>query len=599
MSKYTTENGSTFREADDGREKMCNFTAEIAEEIRFVDGISTSSVLKIIGERNKGGESTELEKLPSIEVSADAFMSMNWVLPNWGVKCVIMPLPGVKDDLRTEIQLKSKPKLTTVYKHLGWAQDEHGKTMYLHAGGGMRAKGNDDTVNVMLPPELRLFNLCSDSSPVEGVKAIIDVATNLTKKEIMWPLVAGAIAPIFGSVDFAVHLSGRTGTFKSEVMSLMQSFYGAKLDSRQLPGSWSSTCNALEAQAFFAKNAAFTIDDFIPTGSSYQIRTYQANADRIIRSQGNQSGRARMTDTSSLQQTMYPRGIILSTGEDTPEGHSCRARMMILELSPGDIDTKILTIAQKLRPQFVAGVAGLIQDLAGNPGFKEVTTRAEELRKKLVGIGHSRTPSMLAKMVAVLEAFFAYAAKIKAISEKEKTALGKESYEAIITAGEKQQFYMEDSDPCEIFMQGLRTVLANKSGHLRTLNGGIPDKAETLGWICENPEDDMPQYKTKNSPTIGWISWNKAEIYLEQNIGFAAIKKACGNEFSLTKQTLIKRLKDAGALARCDDARQRNTCRISAENHPRQVIVISTDFALNTQEVGDDNNTIDEETIDE
>ena len=46
-------------------------------------------------------------------------------------------------------------------------------------------------------------------------------------------------------------------------------------------------------------------------------------------SSGNQAGRARLTDTSNLQQTFYPRGVIFSTGEDTPEGHSVRARMMI------------------------------------------------------------------------------------------------------------------------------------------------------------------------------------------------------------------------------------------------------------------------------
>lgn len=593
MSSYYTENGSTFRTNDDGPERMCNFTAEIIEEVRFVDGISSNSVLKISGERNSGGESEKLEKLPTIEVSADQFMSMNWIMPNWGVKCVVFPGAGIKDDLRTEIQVKSKPKVTTVYKHLGWAQDENGKTMYLHAGGGMRAKGNDDSVNVQLPPELKLYNLYTEINPIEGFKSVIDLA-RLTKSEIMWPLIAGAISPIYGPVDFAVHLSGRTGTYKSEVMSLLQAFYGSKIDSRNLPGSWSSTCNALEAQSFFAKNAAFTIDDFIPTGSSYQVRAYQANADRIIRSQGNQSGRARMNDNSSLQQTMYPRGIILSTGEDTPEGHSCRARMMILELSPGDISTGILTIAQKERGKYVGATAGLIQNLAGDPRFKSVTERADELRKKLVKIGHARTPSTIAKMVAVLEDFFSYGEKIGAITGKEKSILNKESYEAILSAGNKQQSYLEDSDPVEIFMQGLRTVFANKTGHLRTLNGGIPDKASSLGWICENPDDEFPQYKTKNSPTIGWIHWSKGELYLEQNAGFAAIKKACGSEFSLTKQTLIKRLKDAGALARCDDNRQRNTCRISAENHPRQVLVIPIEFALNTQEIGDDSNELEE-----
>ena len=44
------------------------------------------------------------------------------------------------------------------------------------------------------------------------------------------------------------------GTFKTELAALAQQHYGAGLDARHLPGSWSSMGNSLEALAFAAKD---------------------------------------------------------------------------------------------------------------------------------------------------------------------------------------------------------------------------------------------------------------------------------------------------------------------------------------------------------
>ena len=46
--------------------------------------------------------------------------------------------------------------------------------------------------------------------------------------------------------------------------------------------------------------------------------------------------------------TYYPRGLIVSTGEDVPSGQSLRARMIVLELAPGDIDTAVLSRIQRM-----------------------------------------------------------------------------------------------------------------------------------------------------------------------------------------------------------------------------------------------------------
>src|SRR5574342_116743 len=369
MVEYEVVNDQIYSIDNKGeREKIANFFAEITKEVRYIDGKMSETLLTIKG-RNSETE------FPEITINANEFPGMSWVLPEWGVQAILSPGSRVKDDLRAFIQQISQPERKTIYRKVGW-QDINGKKAYLHATGAITEKGNNPQITVELPHELSGYELEIAENPIESIQATLALSF-LTKPEIMWPLIAATLTPIYGPVDFAIHVTGKTGTYKSELMALLQSHYGKAMDSRHLPGSWSSTANALEAQAYYAANAAFVVDDYVPTGTAWQVRSYQSNAEKLLRSQGNQSGRARLTDTSRLQTTMYPRGIILSTGEDTPEGHSVRARMLIIEMSPGDISPSQLTKAQKNREKYSGTTAALIQHLCQFPA--DLTTYSEAI----------------------------------------------------------------------------------------------------------------------------------------------------------------------------------------------------------------------------
>jgi hypothetical protein len=581
MPTYEVSQFRTYKLDDEGeRIQLANFSARISKEVRIVDGMNTETILTIEGDMpNRDNPETSIP-LPPVEVSASAWNSLQWVMQAWGVRAIIQPGANVKADLCTAIQLNSKPKVSTIYKSIGWM--DIGKTRaYLHAGGAIKAKGNDPTVSVRLPQELRLYNLDNDNDPGEAFRASLQII-NLADPAVTWPLWAATFAPLYGPCDFAMHLTGRTGTFKSELCSLFQSHYGEDMDARHLPGSWSSTGNALEAQAYHANNALFVIDDFVPTGTSWQIRAYQTTADKIIRSQGNQAGRARLTDTSSLQTAYYPRGIILSTGEDTPEGHSVRARMMILELSPGDIDPAKLTANQANRSYYSAATADLISYLCTTE--VDLKPRADAIRNANIQVGHTRTPPMIGRLIASAEATLDWAAEAGHITKALATQRKREARTAILAAGAKQQSYLENADPVEVFAAAIRQVLGAGQGHMRTLNGGVPLAPATLGWTSENSQGDLPTWKS-HGPCIGWVDWTNDAMYLEINVGFNVIKKVAGADMSLSKQTLFKRMKDAGVITRTDDARQRNSIRVTAENHPRQVLALAISTILETQEV--------------
>lgn len=584
--KYEAVQGRSFRDDDKGPELMANFVAFITTETRIVDGVSSRTVLTVTGVMPPPGDltaETELVKLPPVEVDTEEFASMSWVVPNWGVRCVIRPGGGVKDDLRTMIQLQSNPEVRTVYRQTGWTGRGNSR-MYLHVGGAITARGNDPSVSVRLPVELQRFDLSAKVEPKDAVRASL-LLLDVVRHDVSWPLLAATLTPLYGQCDFAMHVTGRTGSFKSELLSLFQSHYGPTMDARHLPGSWSSTPNAIEALAFYACNAAFVLDDFVPAGTSWQQRAYQQAADKIIRAQGNQAGRARLSDTSNLQQTMFPRGVILSTGEDTPEGHSVRARMLISELSAGEIDADDLTAAQKRRPLYCGTVAWLAQVLAGTP--HDLSPRIEELRAAYRGIGHSRTPGMLGRLVATAEHFLATAAEHGLIGAGDARSLAKDAKDSIELAGGRQQSFLEDADPVDVFNAAVRQVFAAGLGHVKTLNGGVPAKAEMLGWSRESATGEMATFRSRG-PCIGWASVPKDELFIDVTLGYKIIQKAAGNDLALSKQTLFKRLKDAGVLTRADEARSRNTIRVTAENHPRQVLCLSLSTTLQLEDVSDE-----------
>jgi integrase len=108
------------------------------------------------------------------------------------------------------------------------------------------------------------------------------------------------------------------------------------MDARHLPANWASTGNALEGLALAAKDALLVVDDFWPSGSSADVQRLHREADRLFRGQGNRAGRQGMRADATLRPPKPPRGLLLSTGEDTPRGQSLRARLLVQEISPGD-----------------------------------------------------------------------------------------------------------------------------------------------------------------------------------------------------------------------------------------------------------------------
>ena len=118
----------------------------------------------------------------------------------------------------------------------------------------------------------------------------------------------------------------------------------------RLSGNWSSTDNALEGLAFVVKDAILVVDDFAPSTSRNDADRQHNTAERLIRGQGNHSGRGRMRADSSLRPPKPPRGLILATGEDVPRGHSITARLCVVDVQKGMVCCPGCPNANLMRP---------------------------------------------------------------------------------------------------------------------------------------------------------------------------------------------------------------------------------------------------------
>jgi hypothetical protein len=329
-----TENGIwRFRKSDGGHiaQQLTNFTARIIATIRRDDGETTEQAVRVQARMH------DMES--SFIVTHDEFHEMRWPMREIHFSAWITP--GCEPAARVAIQhLSHGASVKTVRTHTGWTIQE-GRPVYLHAGGAITENGLAREMEVDYDGKMRGFTLPDPEESRAAVQQAVDASLRLldvAPPKITFPLYAAIWRVPLGPVNTTVFLSGQTQVGKTHLAALAQQHFGAGLTAENLPAGWFDSANALEAKLFLLKDALVVIDDFNPQGSDGDIQRMHALADRVIRSQGNKTGRGRLTSDIRLRAPRWPRGMIISTGEDTPRGHSLRARMRPLGECIGWVD---------------------------------------------------------------------------------------------------------------------------------------------------------------------------------------------------------------------------------------------------------------------
>jgi hypothetical protein len=256
-----------------------------------------------------------------------------------------------------------------------------------------------------------------------------------------------------------------------------------------------------------------------------------------------------MRPDASLLPAKPPRGLILSTGEDTPAGHSMRARLFILALEKGGVDLERLSAAQELGAAgvYAEAMAGYVRWLA--PRYEAtrdwLASEAARLRAGAAKFSvHGRTADIVSDLFATWSVLLQFAVEVGAISEAQREELLERVWLALKETTVDQEEEQRSADPVERFLDLLRSALLSGKAHVADRNGKQPEKAAQWGWRS----DELMAWHALG-PRVGWIDGE--ELYIEPNAAYAAAQamgEATGDRLELPPVTLHKRLHERGGL---------------------------------------------------
>ena len=268
------------------------------------------------------------------------------------------------------------------YRFMGWTQIE-GQWVYVSPSLSISAEGVlAEPHEVELESRLRDYRLI-DSRWTDSLSAF-SAAIRVMPANLAPTLIAFTLLPLIqrflpaATAKPAIHLSGTTGSGKSEIAAVMASFYG-DFARDSPPAQWGDTVNTVEALGYSLADALYWVDDYKTIYAD--TRTFS----RLMQSYSRSMGRGRLTREAKLRQERPCRGHLLSTGETTLEGEaSVLSRMLVLDIAPWkgrDPGGVALKQAEALRQHLPGFTVQFIQWLARQADDKGFARR---LADKLV-----------------------------------------------------------------------------------------------------------------------------------------------------------------------------------------------------------------------
>ena len=522
-------------------QQLANFMAWIIEERLEDDGAESVRMVTMEATLTSG------KQFPEIKIAVPEFYSLAGLMKALGTEAVVSPGPMVKDRIRHAIQLYSNRQTYPqrhVFTHLGWRKVD-GVWCYLHAGGSIPAKAE-----VSVDKALQRYILPQTTSAQAAIKASLRVL-ECAPKRLTIPLLSMVyLAPLaeWLEPDVTGWLEGPSGAQKSSLVALIICHYG-HFSRVHPPDTWESTANTLERLAFLAKDILLWIDDYAPQPSAKEMHEQERKAQRVIRAQGNLSGRGRMRADTSLRPQYYPRGVILSTGELHPTGTSTFARLLQLDVAKGDINLETLTTSQAeahLLAEAMAAYVGWLQpQLDTLPAI--LKARWNELRTNALPhlTHHSRHPEVYAHLATAWELFLRCACAFGAIDEAERQMHWNVGSETLMNAINRQRLDAEAEDPVHRFCSHIKEAIIQGKAYLDDVRGGYPEDAGQWGWTMQD------EWKpSQGASMLGWI--DQDFLYLLPDAAYRLVFENLqrAGVILLPQQTLWKRLVDRGYVQR-------------------------------------------------
>jgi hypothetical protein len=554
--------------------QLTNFDAYILADVAHDDGTEIRRHFEV--------KAVIQRRAQHFVVPADRFDAVNWATDHLGAAAIIFPGLALRCHVPVAIRMLSGdvPR-RTVYAHTGWRCID-GQYIFLDAAGAIGRDGRVFGIETALSGNLAHF-VYPDPPSGELLKTAVQASLrlrHLAKPRIAFSLLATTYRAVLDLSDFSTFLVGPTHEGKSELAARQQQHFGPAMDARNFPANWSSTANSLEGLAHQAQHMLLVIDDFAPGGGSFDVAKLHREADRILRAQGNRSGRLRMRADGTLRPEKHPRGLILATGEDVPRGQSLRGRTLILEVGPGDVDWTLMTQAQQdgAAGLFAQAMAGFIQWLARR--YEEVrralAARVKQLREQATQSGmHRRTPYIVANLFAAWELWLEFAQEAGAVGDSEAELLRAECWSALGEAAAAQAAHQKAAEPTRRFLELLTAAIASGRAHVAAPDGKEPEDPRAWGWreTTVGTGDYARDEWRPMGECVGWL--DAGDLYLEPDSAYAVVQvlgRDGGEPLTVGLSTLKRRLKARGLLASTDPAHETLTVRRTLGGKRRELL---------------------------
>jgi hypothetical protein len=539
-------------------EQLTNFGAQIIEEITHDDGSGDLRKVFVI-------EATVAGVTQTCTVAAKDFAAMHWVVELLGARAIIKGEDGFKDATRETIQqCSSAVVLRNVFEHTGWRMI-NGERCYLHGDGGISARGLRTDVAVELSGSLSRYRL---PVPAEGHDLRQAIRASLALKNVwpqhrMMPCQGGAyLAPLRELLeeppDLTLYVYGPSGCFKTEGAALIQAHWGATFTRTTLPASFLATGNGLERLMFATKDAMLTVDDYFPPRNRREADALDQTAARLLRSQGNGSGRQRMRADTTMRADLPPRGVTLATAERLTDGESTNARTFLVALTHDEAalqETRTrLTRAQGTRARYAQAMSGYIQWIAHHWDHLQgsLSHRFRALRTAAADADqHARQASQIAYLHLAWEVFTQYGVTCGAITPTERQHLCQQSWTTLLPAAHQQSAALTDAKPIQRFCTLVQDGFSSKRLYLENCSGGTPMNPDHWGWISVTRRDRDGEESTEwlrppGGVLVGYLA--PAAIYFIPDAAYRYVVQAAGaggSVFPVDALTLKKALAEA------------------------------------------------------
>ncbi|MBT7014866.1 MAG: DUF927 domain-containing protein [Anaerolineae bacterium] len=490
-------------------EALGNFHARITKELILDDGLNQPQVrFTLEGQLGSG------EKLNTIEVDSEEFLSLNFLNKLWGARPILY-IPYGKRHLFLravqEVSLKDM-KRERVYTCTGWAKVD-GERSFLTASGGISAKGFDKNMRVELDDNLSHYTLPEPPQGKERYEAIraslafLDLAPLRVSAPIWAAMYASLLTEVL-PLYTVLWVYGATQSGKSTIAHLALTHFGKGfIEGRQYhaPTDWMSTATHLEEAMFSAKDIPLIVDDFAPQFQGKEDATrIRATANRVVRSMGNRSARGRSKNYQA--KTLAPRGLVLSTAELPLSGESTVGRMLYIPIERGDFlpdagekSRPMLDLAQEQAQSgmYALAMSAYIQWLAINweRAIKILAKfQAESLQKiRERSEMQNRLPDYFVVLDASQKLALRAFVEIGILGKEEEKVLSEEISEALANVVAMQVEKIAKESPVRKFFEALESLLTRHKVYLASRTKDFrhiqPPKAEMIGW--HNPDENI------------------------------------------------------------------------------------------------------------